>query len=136
MNSLPFNIRWIEETDWLEVEGWGKEVRNMADWLPRNPLTIVAERDGKLAGVVSMTWGPWGYGTIEWLARNPMPIGRGSGRFLVKAALVLLELVGMKAAYGVVGKDLPRVMALHRSIPGVYEDEMEYHLFWKQLGGE
>ena len=52
----PFGIRWIHDEEWATVEPWLRDAKLIPVWLPcRNPYTLVAEREGRLVGALSMT---------------------------------------------------------------------------------
>lgn len=128
---VPLVIRWAEERDWPDLERWVRQSELCPDWMPvRNPLTLVGERNGILASGVSMTWGPWGYGTVDWMVRNPDAIGRGAGRALIPAVLAWLESLGVACVSSLVSERLPRVLAADCAIPQVEACEDRYRLLW------
>lgn len=133
---MTFDVRWVEEADWPEVEEWVKKAELFPDWFPiRNPFTLIAEREGVLAGAASLTWGPWMYGAISWIVRNQGRVGRGAGRFLVKAAEVVFQEAGMQTMCGITRADNSRMLAFERSVPGVLECPVDFRIFWKRLQG-
>lgn len=126
-------IRWATAEDWPVIWPWVRGAHLLPQWVTtENPTTLVAEREGALVAALSVTWGPWGYGCIDWVVTCGHR-GRGAGRQLVTAAMAVLEALGMQGVIGVVRADMARVLAFDKSF-GAQQHE-GYCMFTRPLGG-
>jgi len=133
----PVTIRWARPDDRSLIQEWAVGRAVVPPWLVvENPLILIAERDMRPQAAISLTWGPWGYGTIDWVVRAPGDESRGLGRELVYAALAVLRSKGLQAVSAIAREDETRIRAFHRSFAGVVENQARYVLLWKRFGGD
>lgn len=126
-----FESRWVQAADWPAIEQWlSTEPELVGPWgVVRHPFVIVATRDNEPVAAISLVWGAWGYGMVDWLIRDPEnPKSRGAGSYVVKMALETLRGLGMKGCAAVVHESRRRVLQHDLRLPGVTQQAGQYHL--------
>lgn len=126
---MSFEARWVIESDWPAIARWLESEPSLIEafGLVQHPFVIVATQEGIPVAAISLMWGPWGYGLIDWLIRDPEnPSARGAGRYICKVAIATLQGLGMQGLTAVVRKDRERVLRHHLSLPGMTRIPGEY----------